>query len=106
MFKLDSLPEFCIGFVTGGIVAVLLVFPHIGRAIGKAVAVGLMALGGGLLTWGVIATFQATAFEPLAIAGLVFYNTAQILGWGAGCLVGGITALVLAFVAPPKRLKQ
>jgi hypothetical protein len=37
-------------------------------------------------------------FQPLQAGPIQFMNASQAIGWGAGSLGAGITALVLAFV--------
>ena len=73
-----------------------------GRAIARIFAV--LALGGGvgILTWGIIA---ACCGEPIRIPpGMecCISGPSEIIGWGAGILAAGITALVLAFVGGKK----
>lgn len=101
MFE-SSPAAFFLGLLVGSIITVVLIFPRIGRAIGKTAAVGLMGFGAGLLVWGFISIFQTEPFEPLAIGSLEFYNSPQILGWGGGALVSGIAALVLSLTASKK----
>ena len=66
--------------------------------LGKLSAVILIAGGVGLVTWGLAGAFNREAFEPLKMGAVTFYTPGQVLGWGAGLLGGGVTALVLSFV--------
>ena len=93
--------ELLLGIVVGVLLTAMLSFPRVGRALGKALAVGLIALGAGLLTWGFFAYF-GERFEPLKMGPVTFWNSSQTLGWGVGCLAGGITALVLSFTGKVK----
>ncbi len=87
-----------LGILIGALLTVSLSFPRVGRGLGKLMAVALLGLGGGLLCWGLIGSLSSAAFEPMEFGPVLFSSAAQTLGWGVGCLCGGITALVLAFV--------
>ena len=87
-----------VGFVVGALASVALSFPRVARSVGKFAAVVLIGCGAGLITWGVIGGINRESFEPLKMAAITFYSPGQILGWGAGLLGSGITALVLSFV--------
>lgn len=87
-----------VGILIGVLVAVAFSFPRVARAIGKIAAVVLVGIGVGLITWGLMAVLGRDAFEPLRFGPITFHSAPQTLGWGAGCLAGGVTALVLAFV--------
>ena len=97
------LAHILLGVIIGSVLTISLSFPRAGRALGKTVAVALMALGGGLITWGLIGSLSRDPFEPLEFGPILFSSAAQTLGWGAGSLCGGITALVLAFVGKSPR---
>jgi hypothetical protein len=89
------------GFVLGILMTIALSNPHIARALGKICAFVLIAAGAGLITWAIYG--GATEFQSLEFGPIVFVSVAQALGWGVGCLAGGVTALVLAFVGRPPR---
>ena len=87
-----------VGFVSGALLAVALCFPRVARALGKFAAFVLIGGGAGLVTWGLISALNPGNFEELRMGAITFYTPAQTLGWGAGLLGSGITALVLSFV--------
>jgi hypothetical protein len=91
----------CVGILAGILLTVALSFPRVGRAIGTTVSVILMAAGAGFFAWG-IAAMRSETFEPMGFGPIILASAAQTLGWGVGTLVGGITALVLAFVGPQR----
>ena len=91
-----------VGFLTGALITVVLSFPRVARSIGKLAAVVLIGAGVGLITWGLLGALSRESFQPLEMGPILFSTAAQTLGWGAGCLGSGVTALVLAFVGGSK----
>jgi hypothetical protein len=87
----------------GGLVVILLVWcltrPVVARMLARILAVILMGLGAGFLVWGVV----AAATGESARLGNLLEKASEVIGLGAGCLTGGITALVLSFVGRPPR---
>ena len=82
--------------------AVLLVWglvnPNVGRVFARIFAVLAIGLGTGLLAWGIVAaSLSGTIRSPLGLASLIG-EPSEAIGWGAGSLAAGITALVLSFV--------
>ena len=104
MHSLDNHPLGLVGLgmLIGILLTVALCFPRVGRALGKTMAVVLMASGAGFFAWG-MAAFRNETFEPIGFGPILLVSAAQTLGWGVGALVGGITALVLAFVGSSTR---
>ena len=75
-----------------------LVKPNVGRMFARIFAVLAIGLGVGVLTWGIVAaSLTGTVRSPLGLASLIS-EPSEAIGWGAGCLAAGITALVLSFV--------
>ncbi len=87
-----------VGLLVGALAAIAFSQPRVARAIGKTAAVVLIAAGAGLLCWGLLTTIGVGEFEALEFGPITLYSATQTLGWGAGLLAGGITALVLALV--------
>lgn len=103
---LENTPHFAdilLGVIAGALLTIVLSFPRTARAIGKAFAVALMGAGAGLITWGLFEWIGGGDFTKLAIGSLTFFNPAQVLGWGVGCLIAGIVALVLSFAGSASR---
>lgn len=72
--------------------------PNVGRMFARIFAVLGIGLGAGVLTWGIVAAcLTGTIRSPLGLASLIS-EPSEAIGWGAGCLAAGITALVLSFV--------
>ena len=92
-----------LGIVVGVLLTACFCFPRVARAVGKILAVILMGAGAGLITWGLVASLGQQDFKPLTIGPLTFFFVSQVLGCGAGCLVAGITSLVLALVGRPNQ---
>lgn len=75
-----------------------LVKPNVGRMFAHIFAVLAIGLGAGVLTWGIVAaSLTGTVRGPFGLASLIS-EPSEAIGWGAGCLAAGITALVLSFV--------
>lgn len=93
----NHLATLTLGIAIGALMTTCLVYARVGRALGKLVSVLTIGSGVGLLTWGILIT-AGCDFKPLEFGPIVFTSAGQIIGWGAGLLSGGVTALVLAFV--------
>lgn len=93
----NSLGLIALGILVGILLTAAFNVPRIGRAISKSCAVVLLAVGAGLIAWG-IAGLSGESWQPLAIGPVIFMSAAQAFGWGVGALVGGVTSLVLSFV--------
>lgn len=80
-----------------------LIRANVARAFAKVLAVLTIGVGIGVLVWGICA--QATGTPIRSPFGLVYLiaDPVEAIGWGAGLLAGGITALVLSLVGA-KRL--
>ncbi len=75
-----------------------LVNPSVARGFARIFAVLSIGLGAGVLTWGIVAaSLTGTVRSPFGLASLIS-EPSEAIGWGAGCLAAGITALVLSFV--------
>ena len=75
-----------------------LVNPRVGRAFTRIFAVLAIGLGVGVLTWGIVAaSLTGSVRSPLGLASLIS-EPSEAIGWGAGSLAAGFTALVLSFV--------
>ena len=88
------------------VVAALLLWciirPSVGRCFARIFAV--LAIGGGIgiLTWGICAAALGDAIRsPLGLTSLIA-EPSEAIGWGAGSLAAGITALVLSFIGGRK----
>jgi hypothetical protein len=86
------------GLLLGCLVTAALGFPAVGRAVAKTLAVILLAVGLGLLVWAGVTVYRQESLRP-PFGSNVITEVGEAFGWGAGCLVGGVVALVLAFWA-------
>ena len=72
--------------------------PNVGRRFARIFAVAAIGIGIGFLTWGICAAaLGETIRSPLGLTSLVAAPS-EAIGWGAGSLAAGITALVFSFV--------
>jgi len=77
--------------------------PNVGRMFARILAVLAIGLGIGVLTWGIVAASLGEAIRsPIGLASLISVPS-EAIGWGAGCLAGGIAALVLSLVGGCKK---
>jgi hypothetical protein len=81
-----------------------LIRANVARAFARIFAVLAIGAGIGTLTWGICA--QALGMPIRSPFGLVHLisDPIEAIGWGAGLLAGGITAMVLSLVGGNKRL--
>lgn len=81
-----------------------LIRANVARAFARIFAVLAIGAGIGTLTWGICA--QAMGMPIRSPFGLVrlISDPVEAIGWGAGLLAGGITAMVLSLVGGNKRL--
>jgi uncharacterized membrane protein len=94
---MHSFGDIVVGVLIGILLTASFSFPRVGRAVGKTVSVVLLSLGAGLITWGIFGLVAEDGFKPMEFGPILFSSSAQALGWGAGSLCGGLTALVLSF---------
>lgn len=72
--------------------------PNVGRFLSRIFAVAAIGGGIGFLTWGICAAALGDAIRsPFGLISLVA-EPSEAIGWGAGFLAAGVTALVLSFV--------
>ncbi|MFO0940551.1 MAG: hypothetical protein U0930_07260 [Pirellulales bacterium] len=86
-----------LGIGIGALLVSCLAFPQVSRIFAKSIAVLGIGVGIGLLTWGILGA-TGMDFQPLRAGPIQFMHASQAIGWGAGSLGAGVTALVLAFV--------
>lgn len=86
-----------LGIAIGAMLVSSFAFARVARILAKTIAVIGIGLGVGLLTWGILAA-AGGEFQSLQAGPIQFVSASQAIGWGAGALGGGVTALVLAFV--------
>ena len=81
-----------------GFVLWFLIRANVARPLAKILAVLAIGAGIGVLVWGICA--QAMGIPIRSPFGLVHLiaDAVEAIGWGAGLLAGGITALVLSLV--------
>lgn len=81
-----------------------LIRANVARAFARIFAVLAIGAGIGVLTWGICA--QALGMSIRSPFGLVYLvsDPVEAIGWGAGLLAGGITAMVLSLVGGSTRL--
>ncbi len=75
-----------------------LVNPRIGRVFAKIFAVVAVGGGIGILTWGICAAAFAEPIRSLAAFPTLVTTSSEVVGFGAGLLVSGLTALILSLV--------
>lgn len=92
-----ELSKVVFGVLLGALTLACFSYPQVGRAVGKVVAVACIAIGAGMVTWGVYSAIAAD-FTPMQSGPIFIMSLSQVLGWGLGFLAGGITALVLSLV--------
>ena len=72
--------------------------PNVGRRFARIFAVLAIGTGIGILTWGICAAALGEAIRsPLGLTSLIA-EPSEAIGWGAGSLATGVTALVLSFI--------
>jgi hypothetical protein len=81
-----------------------LIRANVARAFARIFAVLAIGAGIGILTWGICAQSLGMPIRsPFGLVHLIA-DSVEAIGWGAGLLAGGITALVLSLVGGAKRL--
>jgi hypothetical protein len=94
---MNELAKVVLGALLGALALACFSYPQVGRALGKVVAVVSIAIGAGLITWGVYSAIAAD-FTPMQSGPVFIMSLSQVFGWGTGFLAGGVTALVLSLV--------
>ena len=103
---MNAIALFLGGLLLGCLLTVSLGFPAVGRAVAKILAVILLALGVGFLVWASLVVARGEHLRPPFGSDLIT-EVSEVFAWGAGFLVGGLVALVLAFWGrrtPPQSL--
>ena len=98
-----QITSFVLGAAAGAIVTVSFAFPRVGRIATRILAVLGIAAGAGLLAWGFRALFGGDSLRAIEVQSVVISQPSEALGWSAGLLAGGITALVLSFLGGSHR---
>ena len=81
-----------------------LIRANVARAFARIFAVLAIGSGIGTLVWGICAQAMGTPIRsPFGLVHLIS-DPVEAIGWGAGLLAAGITALVLSLVGGQKRL--
>ncbi len=69
------------------------------RLLVRIVAVFAVGLGVGILAWGIAAALKnETIRTPAFIGDSLVQSPSEVIGWGAGILAVGLTALVLTLI--------
>jgi len=71
-----------------------------GRMLARLVAVVALGAGIGVLTWGITSAAMHEELRAPAFLPSMEILPAEAIGWGAGLLGGGLTALALAARGP------
>ena len=72
--------------------------PNVGRRFARIFAVLAIGTGIGILTWGICAAALGEVIRsPLGLTSLIA-EPSEAIGWGAGSIAAGVTALVLSFI--------
>jgi hypothetical protein len=90
--------NFVLGLSVGMILAIAFVKPRVGQAIARTIAVVLLMLGVGMLSWAIYTVATADTIAALEVGNIVIEDASEVIGWGAGAFFGGIVALWLSFV--------
>lgn len=92
-----------IGVLLGAVLATMYFRPSLIAIFAQAKAVVFLALGVGLLTWGIIGLSTGTPYtQPFERIQLLRTPT-EVIGWGAGLITAGTVALVLSFTGLGRR---
>ena len=90
--------NFVLGLSLGMILAIAFVKPSVGRAISRTIAVVLLMLGVGMLSWAIYTIVTGGTIAALEIGNIVIEDASEVIVWGAGAFFGGIVALWLSFL--------
>lgn len=94
---MNELAILVLGMAVGALIACSFIYTQVARTIAKSMAILGIGVGVGLLTWGILGATSGE-FRPLRAGPIMFVDYSQAIGWGAGALAMGVTAVVLAFV--------
>ena len=82
--------------LTVGLVVWCCIKPTVARVLARIFSVVALGVGVGVLTWGICAAALGDSMRtPL---GSFITAPSEAIGWGAGFLAAGVTALVLSFI--------
>lgn len=87
---------YILGLLTGAVIALAFSIPRVGRVLSAMVGTGLVVGGVGFLTWAIAALIGNEELRPVSWQQLYIASPAEAFGLGAGLLVGGVLAVILA----------
>ena len=86
-----------LGLLAGSVATAAMFYPGLAKAIARVKAVGLLAVGVGLLVWGIVCLSGGQEFKaPFELS--VMRSAVECIAWGSGILAAGVLSLVLGFV--------
>ena len=96
---LFDVTSFVLGAMLGAGLLAAIAFPRIGRILTRLVAVVLLAVSVGMLTWATVAVSSGSqltriVWQPLLNIG----QPSEVYGWGGGLLVAGALTLAFSFM--------
>lgn len=104
MFADHSLPPaimllagLLIGLLLGVIATSAIFYPPLAKAMARAKAAALLAIGLGLLTWGITTLATGSEFHQ-PFRWNIMRSSIECIAWGSGITVAGILSLVMGFV--------
>ena len=93
-----DITSFFLGVILGVLAMASFAFPRIGCILTRLVAVVMLTMGVGLLTWAIDALFRSESLRPFGLIGVAIEQPSEAIGCGAGLVVGAIVAFSLSFV--------
>lgn len=91
----------CAGILVGllmGIAGTSAVFyPKFAKGIARVKGVALLAVGTGLLVWGIVALSTGSEFKPPFHTNFM-RNAVECIAWGSGVFLIGLLSFILGFV--------
>ena len=93
-----EITSFVLGAAAGTILMAALAYPRVGRIMARVFAVVASGVGAGLLVWAIYAAARGEPLQAISWGAVVISEAGEAIGWSAGLLLAGITALVLSFI--------
>ena len=91
-----DIASFVLGAFAGILGLASVAFPNVGRLVTRCLAVTMLTVGVGLLTWAIDALIRGDALRPMGASQVVIQQPSEAIGLGAGLLAGAVLALLLS----------
>lgn len=86
-----------VGMIIGSIWTAAVFYPPLAKGIARVKAVALLALGAGLLVWGIVSLASGDEFlQPFDRSPI--RSPVECIAWGSGILAAGILSLLYGFI--------